>query len=127
MCLDQGLDTLERRNWAHRKLQSLLPIAGVPVIIQNAPAGVQATLPGPCCHRSCLCPPSLYALTVCPSGPPCVRKVEVKLAVWTVSRKVEFWNDDVPVFESGQIERGKSFVAVQTLLEILVPLTHNVI
>ena len=107
--------------------QHLLPIAGVPVIIENVLTSIRATLPRPCCHRVGLCPAGLNSLAIHPASPLHECKVKWDLAIIPVSREMKLWNGDSPVLEVGQIDGGEGIVAVKPPLEIFAPLASNVI
>lgn len=103
------------------------PVPRTPVIIKNGPTSVWTTLPRPRRHGGGQCPPRLNAFTVRPPSPFGESKVEHHLTLGSVSREVKLRDENSPVYEDRQEEGGKSVVAVKPSLEVLEPLTSDVV
>jgi hypothetical protein len=87
-----------------------LPIASIPVVVENPPASVRATLACPSRHGCGLRPPALNSLTIHPASPLRVREIERYLTSASMSREMELGNGNPPVFEVGQFEGRKGGV-----------------
>ena len=96
------------------------------MIVEDVATSVRSTLPSPSRHAGRLCPPAFNPFAVHPSGPLRVCKVEYDLTIAPVSGEMEFRNDNLPVIQARQLERG-SEIFVQASLKIFVPLTPDVV
>ena len=97
------------------------------MVVKDVTTSEWAALPSPGCHSDGLCPPTLDPLTIHPSSPLCTREVEQDVALGSVALEVEFWDNDLPIFEVSQVDARERCVAVKTRLYVFVPLATDVI
>ena len=96
------------------------------MVVEDVAASVRAVLAGPRCHARGLRPAGLNPLTVCTSGPLRIAKVEYDLTLGTMPREVKLRDNDLPVLEIGQL-RGGNPIGAKTSLEVLFPLTTDIV
>lgn len=97
------------------------------MVVKDIVMSVWPALPGPSCHTNGLCPPTLDAFTIHPSGPLCIRKVIQDLAPDSMAREVKLRHGDLPILEFRQSDGEGGGVVIQTALKVFVPLATDVV